>query len=338
MATVKMKQIKKTVAKAIDYIIRKDATQNGLYVSSNFTVAPTGKEVARQFYITAQNKGTGRGTVLAHHVMQNFKPGEVSLEVAHELGVKFAEKITAGRHEYVIATHSDKGHFHNHIIFNPVNLDNGRKYRVIKSTIQKLRDMSDTLCQERGLSVLPREAAQQSKGRSMGEVRASEAHRSWKDTLREHISETLRTATNWKQFTKSLEKQNIEVNVRGKNLTFTTKDEKGKTRKARGVKLGDEYSKQTIEEQIKANKKEKQGFMERIQDKFMGRRDNISDGAGGTRAESQARKQEKIENQRKNQARLERDRRLAATQVQNKEKSKQKNQEQNRDREQWRRR
>ncbi|MBR5951594.1 MAG: relaxase/mobilization nuclease domain-containing protein [Actinomycetaceae bacterium] len=335
---MKMKQVKATVAKAVDYVVREDATRGGLYVSSNFTVAPTGAEVARQFYLTAQTKGTGRGNVLAHHVMQNFKPGEVSLEVAHELGVKFAEKVTKGCHEYVIATHSDKGHFHNHIIFNPVSLDDGRKYRVVKSTMQKLRDMSDELCRERGLSVLPREAARQSQGRSMGEVRASEAGRSWKDTLRGHVSEALRTAANWPQFTKALEARLVEVAVRGKNLTFSTQDENGKTRKVRGVKLGEEYSKQAIEEQLGKNRKEVPGFMERIQDKFMGRRDNIGDGAGGTRAESQARKQEKSENQRKNQARLERDRRLAAAQAQSKEKDKKKSQEQNRDREQWRRR
>lgn len=162
MATVKMLQIKSTVSKALAYISRADATSDGVWVSTNAAVIdPTDfKAVATQFSETAKRVGVSKprkGSVLAHHVIQSFDPKDgMSAELAHRIGVQFAEKITGGTHEYMIATHLDKGHVHNHIILNPVNFETGKKIRVQKGTIGQFRDISDELCLAAGLRVLPK--------------------------------------------------------------------------------------------------------------------------------------------------------------------------------------
>jgi type IV secretory pathway VirD2 relaxase len=161
MAVVKMGQIKSTPAKALAYIARPDATADGVWVSTNADtiIDPSDfKAVARQFEQTAQRVGVSKareGSVLAHHVIQSFDPKDgVDTATAHRLGVQLAEQITGGSHEYMIATHLDKGHVHNHIILNAVNRETGRRFRVQKSTIGNIRDMSDELCRAQGLSVV----------------------------------------------------------------------------------------------------------------------------------------------------------------------------------------
>ncbi|GAA3316231.1 hypothetical protein GCM10020331_012790 [Ectobacillus funiculus] len=91
--------------------------------------------------------------IQAHHIIQSFKPGEVTPEQANEIGQELAKEIAKG-HEAVVYTHTDKDHVHNHIIINSVNYENGRKYNASKEELYRIREVSDRLCQERNLSVV----------------------------------------------------------------------------------------------------------------------------------------------------------------------------------------
>lgn len=231
MATVKViGQIKTTLAKSLAYIARPDATTHGLWVSTNAAVIDPSdfKAVARQMSDTVERVGVTKmrdGGVLAHHVVQSFDPKEaMSTEVAHRLGVQLAEQITGGKHEYMIATHQDKGHLHNHIIFNAVNLETGRKFRMLKDSQPTFRAMSDELCKVAGLTVLPppERAAKHSTQRSLTETNLILKGESWKEKIRVEIDRAASKATSWEQFTQTLANAGVETNVRGgRNSTLT---------------------------------------------------------------------------------------------------------------------
>lgn len=250
MAVVKMGQIKTTPAKALAYITRPDATQDGVWVSTNAAVIDPGdwRAVARQFAATSERVGVTsqrEGSVLAHHVIQSFKPGEkVTAEQAHQLGVQLAEKITGGEYEYVIATHLDKGHIHNHIIFNATNMETGRKFRCQKDTIGRIRGLSDALCREAGLSVLP--APARASGRSFGDIYNVLRGQSTKELLRVEIDKAAARAGTWTEFERALELAGIETRRRGGQNGTVSFREESMGRSVRDWRLGEAYTEESI--------------------------------------------------------------------------------------------
>ncbi len=250
MAVVVMHQIKSTTSKAIGYIARPDATGDGLWVSTNAAViAPSDSAaIARQFEATSERVGVTKpreGSVLAHHVIQSFDPSEaVDPETAHRLGVQFADQITGGAHEYVIATHLDKGHVHNHIIFNATNMETGRKFRCVKSTLASIRGMSDVLCRDAGLSVLP--TPERTTGRRMSDIYRVLKGDSSKQNIRTEIDKAAMSARTWTEFEVALFRAGVEVAKRaGRNaaVTFRAGDE---MRPVRDFRLGEAYTEDAI--------------------------------------------------------------------------------------------
>lgn len=250
MAVVKMGQIKASLPKALAYITRPDATNDGLWVSTNAAVIDPSdwKAVAHQMASTAERVGVSKnrdGGVLAHHVIQSFAPGEkVQLEDAHRIGVQLAEQITGGQHEYVIATHLDKDHVHNHIIFNATSFETGRKFRCVRSTIGSIRDMSDDLCRDSGLSILP--TPSRATGRSLGDIYKTIKGQSDKELLRIEIDKAATAATTWDEFEASLRRSGVVVFRRsGVNGTTTFRGHNMK-RPMRDYRLGEAYTEEGI--------------------------------------------------------------------------------------------
>lgn len=239
-----MGQIKSTPAKAIAYIARGEATRDGLYVSTNAAVIDPSDSaaIARAMADTSARVGVTKprdGSVLAHHVIQSFDPAEkVTAEQAHRIGEKLAEKITGGRYEYVIATHTDKDHVHNHIIFNAVNMDTGRKYRVQKSTIGMIRDASDALCREAHLRVLPRHEGA-ARGRSFGELYATLRGEGYKQTLRTEVDKAAQRASTWEQFVGELRVSGVEVRQSRGQVSYRLESS---GRAVRDWKLGESFA------------------------------------------------------------------------------------------------
>ena len=155
MAITKIKPIKSTLKKALDYIQNPEKTDGKVLISSYGCSYETA-DIEFGFTIS---QAMEKGNNLAHHLMQSFSPAEcaaglVTLEKAHEMGKQLADRITKGQHEYVIATHVDKGHIHNHIIFCSVNFVDHHKYVSNKKTYYNIRNVSDEICRENGLSVI----------------------------------------------------------------------------------------------------------------------------------------------------------------------------------------
>ena len=181
MAVTKIKAIRGTLSKAIAYILNPEKTDEKLLVSSYGCASET---AAREFEWTrkiAEQKGMTPVRIIARHVIQSFEIGEVTPELAHEIGKQFADEILGGKYEYVIATHIDKGHCHNHIIFNAVNYVDFHAYRSNKRTYRELRQLSDEICKEHGLSVIP---PSQNKGMDYKEYTEAKRGTSWKQKLK----------------------------------------------------------------------------------------------------------------------------------------------------------
>ena len=136
MAVTKIHPIKTTLNKAVDYICNPDKTDNQILISSYGCSYQTA-DIEFGFTLS---KARDKGDNLGHHLIQSFAPGEVSYEEAHRIGKELADKVLGGRYEYVLTTHIDKGHIHNHIIFCAVDFTTHRKYVSNKKSYYQIRN------------------------------------------------------------------------------------------------------------------------------------------------------------------------------------------------------
>lgn len=154
MAVTKIHGIKTTVDKAIEYICNPDKTDQNLYISS-FACSP--ETAVLDFKYTLDHTHDCRdphNTNKAFHLIQAFSPGEVSYEEAHQIGKELADRLLEGKYSYVLTTHTDKGHVHNHLIFCSADNITFSHYHDCKKNYWKIRNLSDTLCQEHNLSTI----------------------------------------------------------------------------------------------------------------------------------------------------------------------------------------
>lgn len=150
----------KTIAKSLkdrtDYAMNTEKTEKGEYINS-YACDP--KTVDEEFMLSKREylRITGRqpkGDIIAYQIRQSFKPGEISPEEANQVGYETAMRFTKGNHAFIVATHVDKKHIHNHIIFNSTTLDCTRKFRDFFFVGIVLQRLSDIICLEHGLSVI----------------------------------------------------------------------------------------------------------------------------------------------------------------------------------------
>ena len=144
MTVTKIHPIKTTLKKAIDYICNGDKTNDEIYVTMHLC----SRENAYKEFELTKKQFNSRTKTLTHHLIQSFVPEEVSFEEAHQVGIELCEKILEGKYEYVLATHIDKDHIHNHIIFNSIDVDEGKIYHSYYGSYMNIRNQSDRLCKE----------------------------------------------------------------------------------------------------------------------------------------------------------------------------------------------
>lgn len=244
MATSKIKAITQTLKKAIDYIVNPDKTDAGLLVYSHGCSIETADI---EMMLTAK-QGTGRGERIAYHLMQSFSPeDDISPEKALELGKEFAQKVTGGKHEFVIATHIDKGHIHNHIIFNAVDYVNHRKYHSDTKDKYRIRDINDEICKANHLSVLPKYIA---KRKTKYENKHKKDKDTWQNKLRQAVDRSIQQSETFEDFLFALEMEGYEKSNRQKHISFRAP---GQEKFIRLKTLGDEYTEEAIRLRI-ANK------------------------------------------------------------------------------------
>ena len=230
MATVKFISDSKMQSRAglsfiLNYCQRKEKTTLGdrkLVSGINCLPASCYEEFisTKLFY----RKDSGR---IFYHLLQSFSPDEaITPETAHEIAVKFASEQFQG-YEVLVATHVDKAHIHSHFIINSVNSDTGNKYHADKDEIQKLRNASDKLCLEYGLTVVE-PVHREVKPMSAAEYRSADKCQSWKVTLAIAIDDTMQYAKSKENFIKIMEEQGYQVRWSDdrKCITYTTPDGK----------------------------------------------------------------------------------------------------------------
>lgn len=201
-----------------------------------------------------------KGGIQAHHVIQSFKPDEITPERANELGQELAEKLGEG-HEALIYTHSDTKHVHNHIVINSVNFETGYKFQLHgKKAIEKVRDLSDELCKKHDLSIVDQPAKVRYHQAEYGLAKRGLV--SWKDELRQAIDLEKETAGNFEEFQENLkEKFDIEVTLRGKKaINYKHPSQK---RNVRGRRLGANYERGTIEDVFTRESQSREGTARR---------------------------------------------------------------------------
>ena len=243
MAVTKIKAIRGTLSKAIAYIMNPEKTDEKLLVSSYGCASET---AAREFEWTrkiAEQKGMNPVRIIARHVIQSFEIGEVTPELAHEIGKQFADEILGGKYEYVLTTHIDKDHVHNHLIFNAVDFVNYHAYKSYKRIYYDMREVSDRLCKENGLSVIP---PSQNKGMGYKEYTEAKRGTSWKQKLKQTIDRIVITAKDYDDFLRLMQEAGYEIKT-GKYISFRAK---GQERFTRSKTIGENYTEERIKERI----------------------------------------------------------------------------------------
>jgi len=239
MAVTKIKPIKSTLSKALDYIQNPAKTDEKILVSS-FGCSYETADIEFGFTLS---QAMEKGNNLAHHLIQSFAPGEVEYEKAHEIGRQLADAVTKGQHEYVLTTHIDKGHIHNHIIFCAVNFVDHHKYNSNKRTYYNIRNTSDRICRENGLSVVEPST---NKGKHYAEYQADKAGKSWKSKLKIAVDMLIPQVSSFEELLQRLQAAGYEIK-RGKYISCRAQ---GQERFTRLKTLGADYTEEAITERI----------------------------------------------------------------------------------------
>lgn len=231
------------MSKAIAYILNPEKTDEKLLVSSYGCASET---AAREFEWTrkiAEQKGMNPVRIIARHVIQSFEIGEVTPELAHEIGKQFADEILEGKYEYVLTTHIDKDHVHNHLIFNAVDFVDYHAYKSYKRIYYDMREVSDRLCKENGLSVIP---PSQNKGMGYKEYTEAKRGTSWKQKLKQTIDRLVITAKDYDDFLRLMQEAGYKIKT-GKYISFRAE---GQERFTRSKTIGENYTEERIKERI----------------------------------------------------------------------------------------
>ena len=239
MAVTKTHPIKSTLKAAIDYICNPDKTDGKLLVSSFGCAA----ETADIEFEWTRRHAIDKGTHLGRHLIQAFEPGEVTPEEAHRIGMELAREVLGGKYEFVLTTHIDKDHVHNHLIFNAVSFTDHKHYHSNKRSYHEIRRASDRLCKEHGLSVI---VPGRDKGKSYIEHQAAQNGTSYKAKLKAAIDRLIPVSSSLEDLLARLQREGYEIK-RGKYISARAPDQERFTRLKT---LGADYTEEAVVSRI----------------------------------------------------------------------------------------
>ena len=241
----------RTVAEALgrvtDYVENPEKTNGGELVTAyqcNPSIADQEFLFSKRQYATITGRERKENDVIAYHLRQSFKPGEITPELANKIGYDLAMSLTKGKHAFIVCTHVDKHHIHSHIVFNSTALDCTRKFRNFWGSSFAVRKISDMLCLENGLSVIAEpKPSRGSYGTWLGEDKPS--------TVRGQLEGLIDTVLgqgckDFDSFLAAMKTAGVEVK-QGKHLAFKIPNGK---RFIRCDSLGDDYIEAAIMERI----------------------------------------------------------------------------------------
>jgi len=231
----------KTLHNVMDYASDDYKTEERIYVSA-VNATP---ETARQKMQQTKMQFRKTDGIVAFHAIQSFKPGEVTPKLAHEIGKRLAEEMWGDRFEVVIATHLNKEHLHNHFVINSVSFVDGKKYYDNTANYNRLKRLSDSLCEEYNLSVIRNP---KSKGKHYAEILAEKnGYPTIRGQIKDELDEIIKASYTYKDFWKILRERGYEVKDTGKYIALKPAYSQ---RYIRLKSLGDNYSEEAIKERI----------------------------------------------------------------------------------------
>ena len=262
MSITRIHAIKATVKRSIDYICNPAKTDGETLITAFGTTV----EYAPAMFANALKKTDPSDPNLAYHLIQSFAPGEVGAKEAHEIGKELAERLLGGRYSYIVSTHTDKNHCHNHIIFCAADNITHKKYHDCKRSYWNIRHINDELCEEHNLSVIKEN---KHIGKSYKEWMADKAGTSWKSKLKSDINETIKQAHTYDAFLDLMKSKGYEI----KDAEISPEAHKyigfrapGQERWVRGrpKSLGEDFSKERIRERIEEKARIRAERMKRL--------------------------------------------------------------------------
>ena len=255
MAYTKIHAIKATVDKAIEYICNLDKTDEQIYVSS-YACAPETAAIDFKYTLDHCRENSPNK---AYHLIQAFAPGEVGYEEAHHIGKELADKVLEGKYSYVVTTHIDKGHVHNHIIFCAADNIEHNKYHDCKQSYYHIRKLSDELCKEHNLSII---IPGGERGKKYKEWQSDQNGSTWKTQLRQDINFFIKSASTYEEFLLLMWAKGYEIKGKtfgedaAKYISFRSLDKEHFVRGS-ARSLGKEYTKERIRERIEKKRERK---------------------------------------------------------------------------------
>ena len=242
----------RAISDIIDYVANPKKTDNGRLITGYACDSRTADAeflLAKRQYIAATGRVRGADDVIAYHVRQSFRPGEITPEEANRLGVEFAKRFTKGNHAFVVCTHIDKSHIHNHIIWSSVSLEYDRKFRNFWGSTKAVRQLSDTICVENGLSIVENPNPH---GKSYNKWLGDQAKPSHRELLRVTIDNALsQSPTDFEALLKLLQESGCEVSKRGKSYRLKLP---GWEKAARMDSLGEGYGLEDLQAVLSGKK------------------------------------------------------------------------------------
>jgi len=237
--------IKEALTRTIDYIEDPEKTEEGRLLTGYECDPRTADAeflLSKRQYFMRTGRDQGSQDVIAYHTRQSFRPGEITPEEANEIGRELALRFTKGRHAFIVATHTDKAHIHNHIIFNSTALDCKRKFRNFIGSAFALRRVSDRICLEHRLSIV--EKPKPSRG-SYADWLGEEKSLTFQEKLRRSIDEVLeKSPPDFETFLAEMEALAYEVGRR--NLLSFRGPGQEKFTRCRAKTLGEDYTEEAI--------------------------------------------------------------------------------------------
>lgn len=242
MATSKIQKVS-FLSACIAYCIRNSKTNYGQFISTHNCTVEFAARDFENINLIRQQKNSKPWSVKSYMIIQSFKPGEVSAEKAHEIGKALAQRYLNNDHQYIVTTHIDRDHIHNHIVFNATNFSSLKSFdSKTKHLIDDLRNLNDEICLENGLSVIKNPMK---KGVSLKEYYARKHSRSYKAKLEIMIDQAILESNSWDDFLKIISKD-CDIKF-GKYIAFKQKDQ---VKFTRSKSLGIDYSEESIKYRI----------------------------------------------------------------------------------------
>ena len=233
-----------SLEEAVDYALNRDKTESACFETGLSCLCETAFADMRANNLRWHKTGGVQG----YHLVQSFAGGEVTPELAHQIGVELTDQLLGGRYQAVVTTHLNTGHIHNHIVWCAVALDNGRKYHSnARSYYTEVRARSDALCRQYGLSVIETEKSRQSS-QPYAEWQAGRTGQpTWRSLIRQDVDDAIARSLTWKQFVQAME-------LKGYTMRFDRKypilQPPEKTRSVRFKSLGTRYTPEAIRNRI----------------------------------------------------------------------------------------